>query len=88
MGADKRGFNSMSAQDEIIIYPDMAIPQEAFDFLDYINKLSVTQLGLADIKILNPRAKTASGACAEHTDSMDKISDQIRKRMELHVSRR
>ena len=34
-----------SAQDEIIIYPDMAIPQEAFDFLDYINKSSVTQLG-------------------------------------------
>ena len=27
----------MSAQDDIIIYPDMVVPQEALDFLEYLN---------------------------------------------------
>ena len=76
----------MSAQDDIIIYPDTVVPQEALDFLEYLNAQSVTQLGISDIKMLKKPARTASGA--QHLDMMDKISDQIRKRMELHVSRR
>ena len=65
----------MSAQEEIIIYPDMVVPQEAFDFLEYLNVLSVTQLGISDIKMLSKPAKTASGA--QHSDTMDKIIAHI-----------
>jgi hypothetical protein len=72
----------MSAQDEII-YPDPAIPQEAFDFLACLNKSSIAQLGISDIKMLKKPARTASGA--QHLDAMDKISEQIRMRM--HVNR-
>lgn len=73
----------MSAQEEII-YSDMAIPQEAFDFLAYLNKLSIAQLGISDIRMLSKQVRTASGA--QHLDAMDKISEQIRMRM--HVNRR
>jgi hypothetical protein len=62
----------------------MVVPQEALDFLEYLNAQSVTQLGISDIKMLKKPARTASGA--QHLDMMDKMLEQ--RRMREHVNRR
>jgi hypothetical protein len=63
----------MNNHDQIIFPVQMPIPEEAFKFLDYLREMTESQLGLNDIESLK---MTKHG-----TDTSDKISDQIRKRM-------
>lgn len=63
-------------RDDLIIFPDCpAPPEEAFQFLRYVQDESERALGLKDMEGLKPTKRTASGY------TMDKISEQIKKRM-------
>jgi hypothetical protein len=73
----------MSILNEIIIYPDVHVPQVAFAFLDYLHMEMEMQLGVKDIETLR-KPRTASGA--QQLATMEKISEQ--RRMREHVNRR
>lgn len=76
--------------DQQIIFPtQIAVPEEAFEFLKHLQDSMSSQLGLKDIVGLNGKSyRTATSAGIEHTDTMDKISDQMRQRMGTHGFRR
>ena len=75
----------MSTRNDLIIFHEFPEPpQEAFEFLRYIQAQSEVALGLKDIEGFKPTKRTASGY---QIDTMDKISDQIKKRMEKFYGR-
>ena len=70
--------------DDLIIFPDPIpkVPEEVFKVLEYLKESEQAKLGLKDIVGLNGKSyRTATRACREQIDTMDKISDQIKKRM-------
>ena len=76
--------------DQQIIFPtQIAVPEEALEFLNYLQDSIDSQLGLKDIESLSKKPhRTAISAGVEHIDTMDKILDQIRQRMGTHGFRR
>jgi hypothetical protein len=65
--------------DDLIIFPDCPTPpEEAFEFLRYVQAESERALGLKDMEGMKPEKRTASGYTI---DTMDKLSEQIKKRM-------
>ena len=77
----------MSAKDDQIIFQNVPQPPDfCFKFLDYLADFSQVQFGLTDIHALRKPARTAT--CAQHLDTMDKIQENLAKRMKCHIGSR